>query len=105
MNAFEVYDDGNGPALYAGGLFETAGGVPVDRIAKWDGSDWSPLVGGFLHGVSGVVHSFAVHDFGGGEELIAGGKTRFAVDSRDSYLAKWGCPDSTPPSSPGVRRW
>ena len=30
-----VFDDGTGPALYAGGRFTSAGGVPALRIAKW----------------------------------------------------------------------
>ena len=40
-------DDGDGPhlpALYAGGLFTTAGGIAASEIAKWDGSSWSALV-------------------------------------------------------------
>jgi len=38
-----AHDDGFGPALYAGGMFDTAGGTPASRIAKWDGVNWSPL--------------------------------------------------------------
>lgn len=34
---------GSPPALYAGGVFTTAGGVPANRIAKWDGAVWTPL--------------------------------------------------------------
>jgi len=30
-----VFDDGSGPALYAGGFFTQAGGVPVNYIARW----------------------------------------------------------------------
>jgi hypothetical protein len=37
VGALTVFDDGSGPALYAGGTFVTAGGVTVSRIAKWDG--------------------------------------------------------------------
>lgn len=39
----EVFDDGNGPCLYASGLFENAGTVEASNIAKWDGNAWSPL--------------------------------------------------------------
>jgi hypothetical protein len=42
FNALTVYDDGGGPALYAGGTFTSAGGVPATYIAKWDGSSWTP---------------------------------------------------------------
>jgi hypothetical protein len=44
--ALTVFDDGNGPALYAGGDFTTAGGVAANRIAKWDGSSWRPSAAG-----------------------------------------------------------
>ena len=44
--AMAAYDDGSGPALYAAGSFTTAGGVPADDIAKWDGKQWSALPGG-----------------------------------------------------------
>jgi hypothetical protein len=30
-----VYDDGDGPALYVGGDFSAAGGIPVNSIARW----------------------------------------------------------------------
>jgi len=37
--------DGSGN-LYAGGWFPTAGGVPANYIARWDGSAWSALGSG-----------------------------------------------------------
>ena len=36
----------SGTNLYAGGYFTTAGGVPANYIAKWDGSAWSALGSG-----------------------------------------------------------
>jgi hypothetical protein len=97
-----VYDDGAGPALYAGGHFTAAGGVAVNSIARWDGSSWAPLG----RGVSSPVRTFVVFDGPerGGPALIAGGEFTCAFDSGDSYLARWqGCPDTTPPvlSCPG----
>ncbi len=69
IRALAVYDDGGGPALYAGGTFTSAGGVPADRIAKWDGTSWSPLG----VGLSGEVNALAVCDFGSGAQLYAAG--------------------------------
>jgi hypothetical protein len=46
VDAFAVYDDGHGPALYAGGSFTTAGACVANGIAKWDGSSWSPSAAG-----------------------------------------------------------
>ena len=36
----------SGTDLYAGGQFNTAGGVPASNIAKWNGSAWSALGSG-----------------------------------------------------------
>ncbi len=35
VRALAVFDDGTGPAVYVGGQFTTAGGVPANFIAKW----------------------------------------------------------------------
>jgi hypothetical protein len=70
-----VWDDGNGPALYVGGGFVTAGPHRVDRIARWDGSGWSPLTGPLGTGISmegsgnPSVKALAVHD---GDLIVAG---------------------------------
>ena len=50
VNAIAFVDDGSGPALYAGGVFVTAGGTAANQIAKWDGALWSPLAGGLTSG-------------------------------------------------------
>src|SRR5947207_1090037 len=43
--ALAVFDDGTppGPALYAGGTFDSAGGAPASSIARWNGQAWSAL--------------------------------------------------------------
>jgi len=46
VQALEVFDDGRGPALYAGGSFTTAGGVAARNIARWDGASWEALGSG-----------------------------------------------------------
>jgi hypothetical protein len=43
VSALTVYDDGSGPALYAGGRFRSAGSVAANRDRAWNGSSWSPL--------------------------------------------------------------
>jgi len=83
-----VHDDGSGPALYAGGAFLTAGGVAANRIARWDGSSWSPLRGGFT-GPIDTVQALAVFDQDGAL-LCAGGRFE-SGPARDAFLAAWGC--------------
>lgn len=43
-----VFDDGNGPKLYATGEFNTAGGRPAARIARWDGESWEAIGAGLI---------------------------------------------------------
>lgn len=50
--ALEIHDDGSGPALYAGGNFQSAGGAPASRVARWDGTDWSQVGAGIPYGIS-----------------------------------------------------
>ena len=93
--ALAVFDDGSGPALYAGGSFTSVGGVVAKHIARWNGTSWSELGSG----VDGRVFALAVYDDGGGPALFAGGEFSSALDSGDSYLAKWGYPpDLEPPT-------
>src|SRR5690606_40486997 len=49
--ALEVFDG----ALVAGGWFDTAGGVVVNHVARWDGTTWSPLAATGAAGLSGFV--------------------------------------------------
>ncbi len=87
VQALAVFDDGSGPALYAGGQFTTAGGQAANRIAKWNGSSWSPLGSG----VNNYVYALAAFDdgTGGGPALYAGGRFTTAGGQPASYIAKW----------------
>jgi hypothetical protein len=84
-----VFDDGSGPALYAGGLFTTAGGVTVNRIAKWDGNEWSALTGPTGTGVSSSVNALTVFDDGSGPALYAAGLFTTAGGVTVNRIAKW----------------
>lgn len=64
-----LHADESAGLLYVGGEFEQAGGTAAEKIAVWDGSEWSALGDGFPgHDVNGV-HS--LHVFQG--EICAGG--------------------------------
>jgi hypothetical protein len=74
-----TYYNGN---LIAAGSFTTAGGVPANRIAMWNGTSWMPLG----QGVSGEVYALAVYNsnlYVGGDFTNAGGV------AYTSYIAKW----------------
>ncbi len=85
IDAFTVFDDGQGPALVAGGTFLSAGGTSVNNIARWDGSRWSALAGGVSHGVDALV----VHDDGTGPALYAGGGFTMAGGAAANKVARW----------------
>jgi trimeric autotransporter adhesin len=93
VRALIVFDDGSGegPALYAGGQFNTAGGVPANRIAKWNGTSWSSLGTGSANGVSNWVYALTVFDdgSGGGPALYAGGLFTTAGGVTANRIAKW----------------
>lgn len=56
--ALVTYDDGSGggPRIVAVGGFTTVGGQPFDRIARWNGLEWTPFaVGDFGNGINAAV--------------------------------------------------
>ena len=88
VRALAVYDDGSGPALYAGGVFTSAGGAAVNNIARWNGTTWSD-VGGGSGGVFPGIHALAVFDDGTGPALYAGGFFTEMGGAPASKIAKW----------------
>jgi hypothetical protein len=70
-----------GDDLYVGGSFTKAGGVLVNRVAKWDGINWSALGSG----VSGDVNAMAVK----GNALYAGGLFTSAGGVLAKKVAAW----------------
>jgi hypothetical protein len=71
----------NGSDLYAGGLFQTAGGVAATNIARWDGRTWSPLG----PGLNSVVNALALS----GTNLYAGGYFTLAGGLTVNRVARW----------------
>jgi hypothetical protein len=80
-----VFDDGNGPSLFAAGSFMTAGGNEARNIAKWDGSTWSALGSG----TDNSVFALTAFDDGCGPALYAGGMFGTAGGLAVRDIAKW----------------
>ena len=79
VRAFATDNQGN---LYVGGEFTEAGGVSVNYIAKWDGSNWSKLGEGTDNYVLSLEHS--------NNNLYVGGSFKFVGgDIRSQGIAKW----------------
>jgi len=85
VDALTVFDDGTGPALYAAGKFTVAGGVPANRVARWDGASWSALG----DGLNSNVYALSVFDDGSGPALYAGGEFTTAGGGAAGLIAKW----------------
>lgn len=83
------FDDGSGegPAVYFGGGFTSAGGIPVERIVRWNGTRWSSVGGG----LNGIVRALAVFDDGQGTgpALYAAGEFTSAGGTPSLRVARW----------------
>lgn len=80
-----VLDLGDGPALYLGGTFTSAGGVAARRVARYDGVGFSALGGG----VDGRVVALEVYDDGSGPGLVAAGQFGEAGGVAADRVARW----------------
>jgi hypothetical protein len=69
--------------LYAAGDFTIAGGVAANKIARWDGRQWSDVGGGVIG--SGTVRSLATR----GGDLYAGGTFTNIGGVAANRVARW----------------
>lgn len=81
----EVYDDGSGPALYAGGQFTFAGGVPTNNVARWNGTTWSAM----NSSPGTYVLELEVFDDGTGPGLYGGGTFTTIGGVPANNIARW----------------
>ncbi|MBI5362663.1 MAG: hypothetical protein HZA53_05755 [Planctomycetes bacterium] len=79
VQCLQVWDDGSGPALYAGGWFTLAGGNTAGGVARWNGTNWGP-VGSGLDDIRAA--KFTIHDDGNGPAL-------YAVSGGQGTITRW----------------
>ncbi len=86
-----MFDDGTGPALHAGGLFQASGAKPLALIARWNGREWSEVGGGLRGGDDWgrQVRALVVHDDGTGPALYCGGLFDQAGEVFACNIARW----------------
>lgn len=82
--------------VYVGGNFTLIGDVLANRVAKWDGSQWSALGSG----MNDQVRALAVS----GGELYAGGGFTTAGGNAANRIAKWNGTNWSPLGS-GMNNW
>ena len=85
VNVLTVFDDGSGPALYAGGDFPGVDGQVARRIARWDGSSWT----GLDSNMNGEVNALAKFDIGAGPMLCVAGRFTIAGNGTANRIASW----------------
>ena len=88
VSALAHYDDGSGPALYAGGEFTAAGGVLAHSIARWNGITWS-AVGSMPVQTTLIVSALTVHAASSGTVLVAGGVFQPVSGNPSRNVAAW----------------
>ncbi len=77
------------PRLYAGGDFTSAGGVPANRVARWNGVVWSPLASGTNGSVERLTSIDPDADGPAAALLYAGGPFSLAGGLLVSHVARW----------------
>lgn len=76
-------DDG----IYVGGLFTAAGKTLVNRIARWDGTNWNDVGGGTMGGNGSANRVLAIA--GLGKDVYVGGTFTNAGGNNVSNIAHW----------------
>ena len=80
-----VHDLGAGQRLFAGGSFQSAGGVTCSNVASFDGTSWSAL----STDTDGAVIALSGFDDGSGRALYAGGLFTRIGGVQASHIGKW----------------
>ena len=84
VTSFLVFDDGSGPALYAGGDFFGASG---NYISRWNGSTWTAVGPGFN---TNEVKALAGWIVGANRYLYASGSfANISGGAAVNYIARW----------------
>ncbi|MBI3848389.1 MAG: hypothetical protein HY292_27465 [Planctomycetes bacterium] len=85
VSSIESFDDGSGPAIFAGGNFCTDFAHPIGcGIARWDGTAWLPMAPHPLD-----VRSLATFDDGTGPALYVGGALVARRHRIQRGIARW----------------
>ena len=88
--AITSFEDLGAPALYVGGAFTAAGGMPANHVAKafpnTDGTHtWVPIA----NGVNGDVLSLTIFNDGTDAALMIGGDFTMANSAPANHIARW----------------
>ena len=86
----QMFDDGSGPALYAGGRFDSIGGAfGSSLIGRFRDGAWEPVGDGLSGSITADAGVMTVFDDGTGPALYVGGRNFSAVGQPDASVYKW----------------
>lgn len=88
VHALASFDDGLGPALYAGGVILSPAGDLAARVAIWRNGTWSALDLTYPNGFP-TVNTMVVFNDGSGPALYVGGSFTKAGAVTANCIAKW----------------
>ena len=74
--------------LVVAGSFQFAGGVPVQNIARWNGTTWSAITPGLGAGF-GAPYSLTMLPLGNGDLIVAGGFQVATTTGVANNIARW----------------
>jgi hypothetical protein len=86
VQCLHVGSDANGPALFVGGYFDIAGGVPVASVARFDGVSWSGLGAGIGGGYAQTISTWSAPT---GPQVVVGGFFDTAGGMPVHHIAAW----------------
>lgn len=92
--SMEVFNDGNGPALYVAGRFDSAStsdglGIPAPSIARWDGTQWTAPAKGLAGGLNQSVRHMIPAGPARTAHLYATGSFTIKNNVAVNGLAEW----------------
>jgi len=88
VRSLTVFDEGDGPVLLAGGDFLIADGISAQRLASWDGAQWTEAFGGADSKVSALAGSTAATE----TQLLIGGAFSQIGAQASNATGEWiGC--------------
>ncbi|TVQ54741.1 MAG: hypothetical protein EA377_04850 [Phycisphaerales bacterium] len=80
----QVFDDGQGPSLYAFGTFTASGSTPLSRVARWNGTSWKSVG----DGANGAAYRAIAHDDGSGSAMYVGGAFTSIAGTPSNRIAR-----------------
>jgi trimeric autotransporter adhesin len=89
--ALKTFNDGSGEALYVGGNYTGIGGTAANFLARFDGTNYTPVGSGPIAGagIPLIVFDIESWDDGGGPALYIGGRFTSVAGVPANRIAKW----------------